>query len=694
MPRRMKEEERIEMIIRGLLRQPENKRCINCNSSGPQYVCTTFWTFVCTSCSGVHREFTHRVKSVSMAKFNEEEITALQAGGNGRAREIYFKAWDPQRNNLPDNSNLQRLREFVKHIYVDRKYAGENSSNRLPMVKLDSRDKTLQRHSSEKLSRGIRDNFFERSSFERTSKSGRDEVHDHSSFEKSSPSKGNHELNIKDIFEERSPRHKQENMRSSGPKSRSTRFEIVDDRFREEGGVKRYERHSRKDSGGGSRSPGSQRSRATSLPEIRPVSDIFGEKPPPLTISGPPGATNQKDAEGSARGQQKAANATIPGRPGGEEKQNETVNSSSLIDFDAQPESTNQCAEPQAQIMAAKSASGSSPVASSTTPVAANTLNMTSVESLLFDWSDAPSADATAAQLSSSSAADSGPAKATEVSNGVGSLAVTNMKHDETLHGDNRDHTVSMSQINQLPSKEQYHNFAAPPGNAISGAQPSAKSVESLYNQQLNKLPASNCLAPVQTVELEKSSKAADTGEGSPTKGRKELPQDLFSSNFTAFSPAVAGWQMHQPHGAGYAMQFNNPRMSVAAFPISTNPSNPFDVGDGRFQVQTAMFPSMSSLQGALPNMAASKALESQSSPYAAALSSHASPYGVDLPQVPGAYMGQLPSNIPLTRPQGVANIGQSEDAFASLNPIQQASGKDTSPAGPNSLLSRGNPFG
>lgn len=34
------------------------------------------------------REFTHRVKSVSMAKFNEEEIAALQAGGN----EVRLKA--------------------------------------------------------------------------------------------------------------------------------------------------------------------------------------------------------------------------------------------------------------------------------------------------------------------------------------------------------------------------------------------------------------------------------------------------------------------------------------------------------------------------------------------------------------------------------------------------------------------------
>nr|POE62360.1 isoform 3 of probable adp-ribosylation factor gtpase-activating protein agd14 [Quercus suber] len=49
---------------------------------GPQYVCTNFWTFVCTICSGVHREFSHRVKSISMANFSAEEVSALQGGGN------------------------------------------------------------------------------------------------------------------------------------------------------------------------------------------------------------------------------------------------------------------------------------------------------------------------------------------------------------------------------------------------------------------------------------------------------------------------------------------------------------------------------------------------------------------------------------------------------------------------------------
>ncbi|KAM5566259.1 putative ADP-ribosylation factor GTPase-activating protein AGD14 [Rosa sericea] len=136
MGNRIKEEEKIERIIRSLLKLPENKRCINCNSLGPQYVCTTFLTFVCTNCSGVHREFTHRVKSVSMAKFTAEEVNSLQAGGNERARQIYFKEFDPQYHSFPDGSNIGRLRDFIKHMYVERKYTGEKGVQKLPKLRL------------------------------------------------------------------------------------------------------------------------------------------------------------------------------------------------------------------------------------------------------------------------------------------------------------------------------------------------------------------------------------------------------------------------------------------------------------------------------------------------------------------------------------------------------------------------------
>ncbi|XP_019427802.1 PREDICTED: probable ADP-ribosylation factor GTPase-activating protein AGD14 isoform X4 [Lupinus angustifolius] len=127
-----KEEEKREKIIRGLMKLPPNRRCINCNSMGPQYVCTSFWTFVCVTCSGIHREFTHRVKSVSMAKFTSQEVDALQNGGNQRARETYLNSWDFQRQRLPDNSNVAKIREFIRNVYVDRRYAGAKSSEKPP----------------------------------------------------------------------------------------------------------------------------------------------------------------------------------------------------------------------------------------------------------------------------------------------------------------------------------------------------------------------------------------------------------------------------------------------------------------------------------------------------------------------------------------------------------------------------------
>ncbi|KAL5154635.1 putative ADP-ribosylation factor GTPase-activating protein AGD14 [Glycine soja] len=62
-----------------------------------------------------YREFTHRVKSVSMAKFNSREVDALQNGGNQRTRQIYLKNWDFQRLRLPDSSNVDKIREFIRN---------------------------------------------------------------------------------------------------------------------------------------------------------------------------------------------------------------------------------------------------------------------------------------------------------------------------------------------------------------------------------------------------------------------------------------------------------------------------------------------------------------------------------------------------------------------------------------------------
>ncbi|GJN31330.1 hypothetical protein PR202_gb19716 [Eleusine coracana subsp. coracana] len=130
-----KVEERNERIVRGLLKLPPNRRCVICNGLGPQYVCTSFWTFICIACSGIHREFTHRVKSVSMSTFSMQEVEALQKGGNQRARESFLKDFDTQKMRLPDSSNINSLREFIKAVYVERRYAGGRFSERPPRDK-------------------------------------------------------------------------------------------------------------------------------------------------------------------------------------------------------------------------------------------------------------------------------------------------------------------------------------------------------------------------------------------------------------------------------------------------------------------------------------------------------------------------------------------------------------------------------
>ncbi|KAL2584098.1 hypothetical protein AAZV13_14G110300 [Glycine max] len=204
------EEERIERVIRSLLKLPENRRCINCNLLGPQYVCTTFSTFVCTNCSGIHREFTHRVKSVSMAKFTPEEVTALQAGSNERAKQIYFKEWNPLRHSYPDSCNIHKLRDFIKHVYVERRYTGESCGSSLPRIKMSEKEESFASKKSSSFRFEI--------------------ISPHSSSGPRSDDK-----NLRYIYDEsRSPRYTQKYARHTGLSRNPIKIEVVDDRFQDD----------------------------------------------------------------------------------------------------------------------------------------------------------------------------------------------------------------------------------------------------------------------------------------------------------------------------------------------------------------------------------------------------------------------------------------------------------------------------
>lgn len=189
---------------------------------------------------------------------------------------------------------------------------------------------------------------------------------------------------------------------------------------------------------------------------------------------------------------------------------------------------------------------------------------------------------------------------------------------------------------------------------------------------------------PVSNVSFDKPSQVDEAGERSIPNQRKELPADLFASDFIAFTPA--DWPLHAPH----VMQPPTPASTVA-FLNATKPSNPFNIGNERPQAEATVFPSMSSLQGALPNLSSGTILQQHTSPYTLSFSPHTAPYPINLPQ--GTYLRQQPNNMPcITSEQCIS--GGSNDPFASVNPIYQANREESWQAGPRTPSRGVNPFG
>ena len=100
-----------------------NKQCANCTEMGPVYICTDFHTFICTECSGLHRELSHKVKSISMSNWTRDEVDALEKSGcNTKDHELYLATFDGKAFPEPTSSNRSRLREYIRAKYIERRW--------------------------------------------------------------------------------------------------------------------------------------------------------------------------------------------------------------------------------------------------------------------------------------------------------------------------------------------------------------------------------------------------------------------------------------------------------------------------------------------------------------------------------------------------------------------------------------------
>ncbi|XP_044742634.1 stromal membrane-associated protein 1 [Chrysoperla carnea] len=115
-------QDKCQSVLNELLRDEDNKYCVDCDTKGPRWASWNLGVFLCIRCAGIHRNLgvhISKVKSVNLDSWTPEQVASLQQMGNSRARAVYEA-------NLPDNFRRPQsdssLESFVRAKYEHKKY--------------------------------------------------------------------------------------------------------------------------------------------------------------------------------------------------------------------------------------------------------------------------------------------------------------------------------------------------------------------------------------------------------------------------------------------------------------------------------------------------------------------------------------------------------------------------------------------
>ncbi|XP_026281102.1 stromal membrane-associated protein 1 [Frankliniella occidentalis] len=115
-------QDKCQQLLNEMLRDEDNKYCVDCDAKGPRWASWNLGIFLCIRCAGIHRNLgvhISKVKSVNLDTWTPEQVVSLQNMGNSRARAVYEA-------NLPDNFRRPQtdspLEAFVRAKYEQKKY--------------------------------------------------------------------------------------------------------------------------------------------------------------------------------------------------------------------------------------------------------------------------------------------------------------------------------------------------------------------------------------------------------------------------------------------------------------------------------------------------------------------------------------------------------------------------------------------
>jgi len=117
-----KAQEKYQAVLSALLREDDNKYCVDCDSKGPRWASWNLGVFICIRCAGIHRNLgvhISKVKSVNLDQWTAEQVASMQAMGNAKARTIY-------ENNLPESFRRSQtdsaMEQFIRGKYESKKW--------------------------------------------------------------------------------------------------------------------------------------------------------------------------------------------------------------------------------------------------------------------------------------------------------------------------------------------------------------------------------------------------------------------------------------------------------------------------------------------------------------------------------------------------------------------------------------------
>ena len=98
--------------VKDALKREGNRRCADCAARGPTVACIAFRTFVCQPCANAHRELfpDNKLKSVSLAEFETDEVRGLRQHGNEASRKIWLARWSQSDGEPPAGAPREALK--------------------------------------------------------------------------------------------------------------------------------------------------------------------------------------------------------------------------------------------------------------------------------------------------------------------------------------------------------------------------------------------------------------------------------------------------------------------------------------------------------------------------------------------------------------------------------------------------------